>query len=92
MLNVKEAVRKAQTYLPEVFESAAGASLQLEGVELSEDSKFWLVTFSYSLSPDMMLGLDGKPAITPREYKTIKLDSASGSLFGARNAFVTAWA
>jgi hypothetical protein len=90
MLNVKEAVRKAQTYLPEVFESAAGASLQLEGVELSEDSKFWLITFSY-YPKDALVDSEGT-LLSSRQYKTIKLDAMKGELLGARNAFVTAWA
>ena len=47
MVQVREAVQKAQTYLPDVFPTAEGKEVRLEGVELSDDAKFWTVTFSY---------------------------------------------
>ena len=79
MVQVKEAVQKAKTYLPEVFDSAEGKDLRLEGVELSDDTKFWTVTFSY---PDY-----GNALSLPlgREYKTVKLRARDGEFFGARN-------
>jgi hypothetical protein len=40
VVQVKEAVRKAQAYLPDVFQSVEGQDLRLEGVELSDDSRF----------------------------------------------------
>ena len=44
----------------------------LEGVELTEDMKFWLVTFSY-----------WDNAI--KRYKTVKLRAADGVAFGIKN-------
>ena len=64
MVQVKEAVRKAKSYLPEVFESAEGQDVRLEGVELTDDSRFCTVTFSYS-EPSGLLGSIG------RGYKTV---------------------
>ena len=46
MVQVREAVQKAQTYLPDIFKSAEGKEVRLEGVELSDDSKFWTITFT----------------------------------------------
>ena len=78
MVQVKEAVQRAQAYLPDIFQSAEGQDLRLEGVELSDDSRFWMVTFSYA-EPGGLLGRIG------RDYKTVKLRAEDGELFGARN-------
>ena len=78
VVQVKEAVQKAKTYLPEVFESAQGKDVRLEGVELTDDARFWTVTFSYS-EPSGLLGSIG------RDYKTVKLRAEDGEFFGARN-------
>lgn len=80
MMQVKEAVQKAQAYVPEVFASANGNDLLLEGVELTDDSRFWTVTFSY-MPP-------GGPLRNLREYKTIKLRAEDGKFFGARNGLL----
>jgi hypothetical protein len=76
MVQVKEAVQRAKQYLPEIFESAAGRELNLEGVELTNDSKFWTVTFSYTPPRERFAG---------RDYKTVKLRADDGEFFGARD-------
>jgi hypothetical protein len=78
MVQVKEAVQRAQAYLPDIFQLAEGQDLRLEGVELSDDSKFWTITFSYT-EPGGLLGRIG------RDYKTVKLRAEDGQFFGARN-------
>jgi len=78
-MQVKEAVEKASEYLPEIFDSAQGKELRLEGVEKTEDGRFWKVTFSYdSLRPS------GGMSILP-EYKTVKLRDDTGEFIGAQN-------
>lgn len=76
MLKVREAIERAQNYLPEVFRDAAGQQLRLEGVELTDDTKFWTITFSYQEPSNSAYG---------RDYKTVKLRSKDGEFFGARN-------
>ncbi len=78
-MQVKEAVEKASVYLPEIFDSAQGRELRLEGIEKSEDGRFWKVTFSYDPadSESFLRGL--------REYKTVKLRDESGEFVGAQN-------
>ena len=76
MVRVKEAVQKAQGYLPEVFEGAEGRDLVLEGVELTEDAKFWTVTFSYG-------------PVFERDFKTVKLRADDGEFVGARNGLAS---
>lgn len=71
MVQVGEAVQKSKVYLGEVFPDAKGRELQLEGVELSDDGKFWYVTFSYP--------------VVFTDYKTIKISAEDGKFFGARN-------
>jgi hypothetical protein len=79
MLHVKEAVQKAQAYLPEVFGDAPKKDLLLEGVELTDDRKFWKITFSFSSKRqnDIYRNM--------REYRTIKLRAKDGEFYGARN-------
>ena len=77
-MQVKEAVEKAQHYLPEIFGSAQGKELRLEGVEKSEDGRFWKVTFSYDPSGNVLGSL-------MREYKTVKLQDDTGDFVGAQN-------
>ena len=80
---VKEAVQKAKTYLPDIFPTAEGKEMRLEGVELTDDAKFWTVTFSYDPS------LEGHLARSLREYKTVKLRAEDGEFFGARNELIS---
>ena len=83
VVQVREAVQKAQTYLPDIFKSAEGKEVRLEGVELSDDSKFWTGTFSYDPTrPEQLLPM-------PREYKTVKLRAEDGEFFGARNELIS---
>ena len=77
-MQIKEAVQQASKYLPDVFDSAAGRELRLEGVEKTDDSRFWTIAFSYTL------GDSGFDALS-RDYKTVKLRDSDGELIGARN-------
>ncbi len=83
MVQVKDAVQKAQTYLPDIFQSAKGKDVRLEGVELSDDAKFWVITFSYMQS-SLVGALGGM-----REYKTVKLRAEDGEFLGARNGLLS---
>ena len=78
-MQVKEAVQKASKYLPEVFETAADRELRLEGVEKSDDGRFWKVTFSYDTSnPTSLMRI-------LRDYKTVKLRDDNGEFMGAQD-------
>jgi hypothetical protein len=79
VVQLREAVQKAQAYLPDIFPTAEGKEMRLEGVELSDDSKFWTVTFSYDPTQP------GNLLRSFREYKTVKLRAEDGEFFGARN-------
>ena len=81
-MRVKEVVLAAQQGLLEVFPEADGCALRLEGVEKSDDSRFWQVTFSY-------VGPDESPLLPYRAYRTVKLRNEDGEFMGARNGFLT---
>lgn len=71
MLELRQAVSDSKKYLVDVFEESHLSEVTLEGVELSEDMKFWLVTFSYWVS-------------TLKKYKTVKLRADDGIVLGIR--------
>ena len=85
MVQIKEAVQKAQAYIPDIFESAAGKEMRLEGAVLSDDTKFWTITFSY-IDPES--SKEGMPDWKLREYKSVKLRAKDGEFFGVRNGWV----
>ncbi len=68
MIDVKEAVGKAATFLQALIPNAWKE--RLEEVELTEDEKYWLVTLSYLES---MIE-------TQRQYKSFKVDATSGEV------------
>ncbi len=80
-MQVKEAVQKASEYLSEVFETAADKELRLEGVEKSDDGRFWKVTFSYDSPQNERSSLMS----LLRTYKTVKLRDDNGEFIGAHN-------
>ena len=47
MIDIKEAVKKAHEYITNIYPGDNFKNLYLEEVELSEDEKFWLVTFGF---------------------------------------------
>ena len=75
-------MQQASRYLPEIFETAAGHELRLEGVEKSDDDRFWSVTFSYSTKTLS----EGNEFF--RDFKTIRLRDADGEFVGARDGMV----
>jgi hypothetical protein len=85
MLQVKDAVKQARAYLPELmFEGPHQiADLRLEEVEISEDEKFWAVTFSY-------MPLESANPIPLRQYKTVRIKANNGDFVGVRNGMLAA--
>lgn len=88
MVQLKEAVQQSKSYLSEIFPINYVKDFQLEGVELSDDEKYWQVTFSYwgaeEPSPEK-LNFE-----TPlfKTYKTVKVRASDGVLFGVKNGLL----
>ncbi len=73
MVQLQEAVTQSRKFLLDVFDrETSETGVSLEGVELTEDMKFWLVTFSY------------RPG-TAKIYRTVKLRAEDGFPFGIKN-------
>ncbi len=80
MIDSKNAISRASAYFTEVFPQAK--QVQLEEIELSEDRRYWLVTFSF---PKPELTIFGALVANPnRDYKTVKVDAATGEPVGVK--------
>lgn len=81
MIQAQEAVKLARESFDAVFASDAVAEVLLEEVELSDDGKFWLVTYSFDWQPT-----SGTSSIGPgdRRYKLLRLDIESGKLISMK--------
>ena len=82
-MQIKDAVQQASLHLTDVFEAAAGRELRLEGLEKTDDSVFWQITFSYI--PDST-----RTDVFAREYKTVKLRDSTGEFMGVQNSYLKA--
>ena len=80
MIDVKQAVKTAREYMQDIYEGEDLAGFFLEEVELSEDEKFWYITFGFDTQrPTAESGLIDilRPKYV-RDYKTIKLNAETG--------------
>jgi hypothetical protein len=90
MIPVKDAVRTAASTLREVGEELGepvGGDLRLEEVELTDDDKFWLVTFSFQL-PEVHASaapLSNVFTIPRKRFKQVKLDAETGRFKGLKD-------
>lgn len=98
MVDVKTAVSTGMQYLSEMIPISQVRDLQLEEASLSDDERFWLITFSY-LKPEVVTAEE--PANEPsaqvknlfpfnlvrdkRYYKTVKLRRDDGEFFAVTN-------
>ncbi len=91
MIDVKEAVQSARNYLMEMVDTggidlAPGSAISLEEVELSQDEKFWLVTFGFDTKRELEYVTNTwnlSPEVTARpkyyrDYKIIKVRAEDG--------------
>ena len=98
MLDVKKAVSSGLQYLKEIFPASQIRDVRLEEVMLTDDERYWMVTFSYILPEGV---LNEEPVGTlestvknafligmsrdKRFFKTIKLRRDDGEFFGLTN-------
>lgn len=80
MLDVKEAAQKASEYFAGLYSDQKLPNVQLEEVELSEDDKYWLITLSYPVPPELAaLNFNYK-----RKYKVFKIDRDTGQVLSMK--------
>jgi hypothetical protein len=84
MLDVKNAVAVAKTYVADLFRDQGADSFLLEEVEFEESNNQWLVTISF-LRQSSRTTLTGNPMPGfERVYKTVVVDAASGNVKALR--------
>lgn len=76
MLDVKEAAQKASEYFAGLYQDQGFSNVQLEEVELTDDGKYWLITLSYPVPPELAaLNFNFK-----RKYKVFRIDAKTGEV------------
>jgi hypothetical protein len=82
-MDVKEAVRKAVTYVGDVFGSENPENIGLEEVVLNEAQDAWEITVGFSRpwdyhKPSFVTGF--QPPSPKRQYKIVTIDNVSGNI------------
>jgi hypothetical protein len=85
MIDAKQAVKKAMTYLNDMFDTTEFKDVFTEAVELSDDDRFWDVTIGFlrrqvSTSEGPMASLVGPTEGFKREVKVFRIDAESGTV------------
>jgi|SRR5215213_1282544 len=82
MVDVKQAVKSAESYARELFGDTDLHHLRLEEVELSDDGRRWNVTLGWVEAAVMQpaLVLNGSIQKLPRVYKLFEVDAESGKV------------
>lgn len=93
MIEITEAVKSAKTYLSEIYKDEQIQGLLLEETELSEDSNYWLITFSFyvkskrpndpfesfnSISGSIVGSKQRRIGDFEQQYKIFKINSTDG--------------
>jgi hypothetical protein len=89
MVDVKQAVSRAMSYLKELYPIEQFKDVLLEEVDLSEDNEYWNVTIGFTRRQDTTSGgpmatLIGQSSEFKREYKVFQIDSKTGDLRSMR--------
>lgn len=89
-MDVKEAIRRAKTYVAEMFSDENIANIGLEEVRRDEDGRNWLITVGFSrvspvTKPTALLGLS---LDLPRIYKVVAMNDQDGELISITNRAV----
>ena len=77
MIDVNSAITTAKYYLESVFASEGYRNVRLQEVVLSDDDRFWLITFGFDRSD-----LGGTRWL--KDYKIAKVDAESGRARGVQ--------
>lgn len=81
MIDVKQAAQLASKFIVGLYSDETISDVMLEEVELSEDSKYWLITLSFPAPPNsvgQLLGIKG------RRYKIVKVDTETGEVLSMK--------
>jgi hypothetical protein len=87
MVDVKQAVKSAESYARELFGDKELRHLRLEEVELSSDGRRWNVTLGWVEPGVTQPGLvfqNGTIQKLPRVYKLFEVDAESGNVYSMK--------
>ncbi len=77
MIDVSSAISTARLYLESVFGPEGYRNIRLEEAVLSDDDRFWQITFGFDRSQ-----LGG--TIWKKDYKVVKIDAQTGQARGVQ--------
>jgi len=83
MVDVKQAVKSAESYARELFGEKELRHLRLEEVELSDDGQQWRITLGWverSVTQPGLIFQNGTVQKLPRVYKVFEVDAESGKV------------
>jgi len=82
-IDVREAIAKARAYIKYLYADENIERLMLEGVELSEDEKNWVITFGFDMPTSIRLAhMSDRFPGTTQEYERTYRDILVGALTG----------
>lgn len=83
MIEIKDAIKEAENFIKGFFSTPE--RIQLEAFGLSDDGKFWNITYSFWLKAEPINQLQTVLGITSNKvYKTIKIDAEKGGVIGMK--------
>lgn len=90
-MDVKEAIKRAKTYVAETFSDENIVNIGLEEVRRNEDGRHWLITVGFSRVEPMVktatvLGYHNPDL--PRVYKVVTLSNQDGDMISITNRAV----
>jgi hypothetical protein len=83
MIEIKDAIEKAENFITDFFNNPE--RIQLEAFGMSDDGKSWNITYSFWLKAEPINQLQTVLGITGNKvYKTIKIDAEKGDVIGMK--------
>jgi hypothetical protein len=80
MIDVKQAAQSATNFITGLYSDQVISDVRLEEVELSEDTKYWLITLSFPAPPSPgVITFGGR-----RQYKIFKVDADTGTVLSMK--------
>lgn len=85
IIDVKEAINIARDHLLFLYDQKDLPGLLLEEVELTEDEKYWMVTFGFDVNREYAQAFERviMPKTT-REYKIITIQASTGKVLSMK--------
>ncbi|MBI5434482.1 MAG: hypothetical protein HZA52_16730 [Planctomycetes bacterium] len=80
VIKLKDAVSAARAFFQAVYAEEKLLNVLLEEVKVSDDERFWLVTFGFSLANELPPLGASMGRMPPRHYKVVRVDGVTGEV------------